>query len=120
MQLLIHFTAKVATFEERNDGIQLVKILDIKNGHQQNFHFNFLSFNGFYSNRFSKTVIQRYENVNMVLGHFSAASGIMTLQVNPVEDPIDQLTIPTTEIGVDFDEIIGTFKVLIGLMKIED
>ena len=32
----------------------------------------------------------------MVLGHFSAASGVMTLQVNPVEDPIDQLTIPTT------------------------
>ena len=56
----------------------------------------------------------------MVLGHFSAASGKMTLQVNPVQDPIDQLTIPTTEIGVDFDEIIGTFKVLIGLMKLED
>ena len=113
-------TAKVATFEDRNNGNRLVKILDIKNGHQQNFQFDFLSFNGFYRNQFSKTVIQRYENVNMVLGHFSAASGVMTLQVNPVEDPIDQLAIPTTEIGVDFDEIIGTFKVLIGLMKIED
>ena len=130
MQLLIHFTAKVATFEERNDGIQLVKILDIKNGHQQNFHFNFLSFNGFYSNQFSKTVIQRYEIVNLVLGYIydahdyyqlrktpepakrktPSASGIMALLVNPNR----------TEIGEDYDYIIETFKVLIGLMKIED
>ena len=59
----------------------------------------------------------------MVLGHvnaFTADSGIVDLLVNPVEDPIDQITIPTTEIGVKFHEIIGNFKVLIGLMKIED
>ena len=128
--MFTNFTAKVATFEDSNDGNPLVKILDIKNGHQQNFHFNFLSFNGFYSNQFSKTVIQRYEIVNLVLGYIydahdyyqlrktpeqakrktPSASGIMALLVNPNR----------TEIGEDYDYIIETFKVLIGLMKIED
>ena len=39
-----------------------------------------------------------------------SASGIMALLVNPNR----------TEIGEDYDYIIETFKVLIGLMKIED
>ena len=39
-----------------------------------------------------------------------SASGIMALLVNPNR----------TEIGEDYGYIIGTFKVLIGLMKIED
>ena len=102
--MFINFTAKIAIFEDSNDGNRLVKILDIKTGHQQNFHCNFIRFNGF-----SKTVIQRHEIVNMVLRH-----------INP----------NTTEIGVEInsydipkfdDQIIETFKVLTGHnLKIED
>ena len=59
-----------STFEDSNDGNPLVKILDIKNGHQQNFQFDSLSFSGFCSNRFNKTVIQRYEIVNVKFHNF--------------------------------------------------
>ena len=68
--MFTNFTAKVATFEDSNDGNPLVKILDIKNGHQQNFQFDSLSFSGFCINRFNKTVIQRYEIVNIKFHNF--------------------------------------------------